>query len=77
MNHMLYLKYNLYALLMLFRDRLRTTINVMGDTFAAAVVAKYSQKDFAEERPHGSSDSLELFDNLANDVVPESEETNL
>ncbi|CAB4025146.1 sodium:dicarboxylate symporter [Paramuricea clavata] len=60
-----------------FLDRLRTTINVMGDTFAAAVVAKYSQKDFAEERPHDNSDSLELFDNLANDVVPESEETNL
>ena len=58
------------------RDRLQTTINVMGDTFAAAVVAKYSQDDFVEEKPH-SADSVELFENLAKDVLPDSEETNL
>ena len=49
----------------------------MGDTFAAAVVAKYSQNDFVDERPHKNADSVELFENMSKDVLPDSEETNL
>jgi hypothetical protein len=45
----------------------------MGDTYSAAVVAKYSQNDSAEERPYaGSADSKDIYDQ-----VPETEETNL
>ena len=49
----------------------------MGDTYSAAVVAKYSQNDFADEKSHKSVDSLELFETLSKDILPESEETNL
>ena len=41
------------------RDRFRTAINVMGDTFAAAVVEKYSQKDFVDQDTQSIS-SLEF-----------------
>lgn len=47
------------------RDRFRTAINVMGDTFAAAVVEKYSQKDFVDQDTQSIS-SLE-FENKAMD----------
>ena len=64
--------------ILLLRDRLQTTINVMGDTYSAAVVAKYSQNDFADERSYESDDSLEYFENSASkDILPETEETNL
>ncbi len=49
----------------------------MGDTYSAAVVAKYSKKDFADEKSHESVDSLELVETLSKDIPPESEETNL
>ena len=49
----------------------------MGDTFAAAVVAKYSQNDFADQVQHESVSSLALFENRSKDCLPESEETNL
>ncbi|XP_028406937.1 excitatory amino acid transporter 1-like [Dendronephthya gigantea] len=54
-----------------FIDRLRTVINVMGDTVTAAVVAKYSQNDFAED----NFQSLEVCKNLPGETSPESEET--
>ena len=61
-------QYQLYF----FRDRFRTAINVMGDTFAAAVVEKFSQKDFENQDPHQSISSLELLENKG-----KSEDTNL
>lgn len=30
-----------------FRDRFRTVVNVLGDSFGAAIVAHYSQKELA------------------------------
>ena len=49
----------------------------MGDTFAAAVVGKYSRNDFANEEQHESVSSLALFENKAKECLPESQETNL
>ena len=43
----------------------------MGDTVAAAVVAKYSQNDFAKENSH----SLELSNTMLGEISPESENT--
>lgn len=37
---------------------MRTTVNVIGDTVAAAVVAKYSQNDFAGENSLESENTI-------------------
>ena len=36
------------------RDRVGTTINVMGDTYAAAIVGKYYESDLKEARESGN-----------------------
>ena len=68
--------YNIY-IISLFRERLRTVINVMGDTICAAVVAKYSQNDFVGEKPHENDDPLESSENLSKDTLAQSEEIHL
>lgn len=59
------------------RDRLQTTINVMGDTVAAAVVAKYSRNDFPYRIPGENVNSGEILENFPKGILRETEETNL
>ena len=46
-------------LLFFLRDRFQTTVNVLGDTFAAAIVGKYSQNDLKFEENSTNTNKCE------------------
>ena len=56
------------------RDRAQTTINVLGDTYAAAIVGKYSVDDLKEETKSGSVETQNDMENTVKNFGSESNE---